>query len=161
MCSSDLSIHTQLGVDLVCGAVAAINQFKPPIIMIIMGTATVFCYITETKSFEGGLLCPGVSVSMEALSKSTAQLPDVSFAKPVALIGKTTEDCMQSGIVYGTAAMLDGIIERIQETTGKPATVVATGASAPVIVRYCHSDIIYDKNLVMDGLYQIYRKNTK
>ncbi len=153
-------IHTQLGVDLVSGAVAAINKFEPPIIMIMMGSATVFCYITEKKSFEGGLLCPGVTVSLEALSKRTAQLPDVSFAKPVSLIGKTTEDCMQSGIVYGTAAMMDGIIDRIQKLTGKPASVVVTGANAPVIVQYCNSKVVYDKNLVMDGLFQIYRKNS-
>jgi type III pantothenate kinase len=155
------SIHTQLGVDLVSGAVAAVNRYEPPIIMIVMGTATAFCYITEKKSFEGGLLFPGVTVSLEALSKRTAQLPDVSFAKPVSLIGKTTEDCMQSGIVYGTAGMLDGVIDRIRALTEKPTTVVATGPNAPVIVRYCNNDIIYDKNLVMDGLYQIYRKNAQ
>lgn len=153
------SIHTQLGVDLVSGAVAAISKFEPPIIMIVMGTATAFCYITEKKSFEGGLLFPGVTVSMEALSKRTAQLPDVSFVKPVSLIGKTTEDCMQSGIVYGTAGMIDGIIDRIQALMEKKASVVATGPNAPVIVRYCNNEIVYDKNLVMDGLYQIYRKN--
>ena len=152
-------IHTQLGVDLVSGAVAAINKFAPPIIMIVMGTATAFCYITEKKSFEGGLLFPGVTVSMEALSKRTAQLPDVSFAKPISLIGRNTEDCMQSGIVYGTAAMMDGIIDRIQALTEHTATVIVTGSNAPVIVRYCNNPIIYDKNLVMEGLYQIYQKN--
>ncbi len=154
-----MEIHNQLGADLVCGAVAAIQKFEPPIIMIVMGTATVFCYITEKKSFEGGLMFPGVTVSMEALSKRTAQLPDVSFVKEVSLIGKNTEDCMQSGIVYGTAAMMDGIIDRIQTLTDKKAAVVVTGPNAPVIVRYCNNRIVYDKNLVMDGLYQIYRKN--
>ncbi len=153
------SIHTQLGADLVAGAVAAINKFEPPIIMIVMGTATAFCYITEKKRFEGGLLFPGVTVSMEALSRRTAQLPDVSFVKPVSLIGKTTEDCMQSGIVYGTAGMVDGIIDRIRALTEKDVSLVATGPNAPVIVHYCNNEIVYDKNLVMEGLYQIYRKN--
>ena len=153
-------IHTQLGVDLVSGSVAAIEKFPPPIIMIVMGTATAFCYITEKKSFEGGLLFPGINISLEALSGRTAQLPDVSFAKPVSLIGKNTRDCMQSGIVYGTASMLDGVIDRIQALTEKKGSLVATGPNAPVIVRYCNNHIIYDKNLVMDGLYQIYRKNT-
>ena len=102
---------------------------------------------------------PGVTVSMEALSKRTAQLPDVSFVKEVSLIGKNTEDCMQSGIVYGTAAMMDGLIDRIQTLTDKKAAVVVTGPNAPVIVRYCNNHIVYDRNLVMDGLYQIYRKN--
>ncbi len=155
-----MEIHNQLGADLVSGAVAASQKFEPPIIMIVMGTATVFCYITEKKSFEGGLMFPGVTVSMEALSKRTAQLPDVSFVKEVSLIGKNTEDCMQSGIVYGTAAMMDGIIDRIQALNTKRANVVVTGPNAPVIVRYCNNEIVYDKNLVMDGLYQIYRKNS-
>lgn len=154
------SIHTQLGVDLVSAAVAAIEKFEPPIIMIVMGAATAFCYITEKKSFEGGLLFPGVTVSLEALSTRTAQLPDVSFGKPVALIGKTTEECMRSGIVYGSAGMIDGIIDRIRAQTGKNAVAVATGPNAPVIVRYCNNEIVYDKNLVMDGLYQIYRRNS-
>ncbi len=153
-------IHNQLGTDIVSGAVAAIEKYEAPIIMIDMGTATTFSFITEKKSFEGGLIYPGVKVSLEALSHRTAQLPDVSLVKPGSIVGKNTEDCMQSGIVYGTAGMIDGIIDRIQPLChGKKATVVATGGNAPVIVKYCHTPIIYDKNLVMEGLYSIYSKN--
>ena len=103
---------------------------------------------------------PGVNLSLAALSNHTAQLPDISLQHPKSLIGKNTEDCMRSGIVYGTAGMLDGIIDRICEDLGEEQpTVVATGSNAPVIVRYCRNKVIYDKYLLMEGLYQIYQKN--
>ena len=103
---------------------------------------------------------PGVNLSLAALSNQTAQLPDISLQHPKNLIGKNTEDCMRSGIVYGTAGMLDGVIDRIRaEFPGKEVTVVATGGNAPVIVKYCRNHIIYDKYLLMDGLWAIYQKN--
>ena len=106
------------------------------------------------------MLLPGVNVSLEALSHRAAQLPDISLQHPKALIGKNTEDCMRSGIVYGTAGMLDGIIDRIREQfPGREVSVVATGGNAPVIVRYCRNKIIYDKYLLMEGLWSIYQRN--
>ena len=125
-----------------------------------MGTATTIGVISQGRNYEGGLLLPGVNVSLEALSRRAAQLPDISLQHPKALIGKTTEDCMRSGIVYGTAGMLDGIIDRIcEEFPGQQVSVVATGGNAPVIVRYCRNPIVYDKFLLMDGLWTIYQKN--
>ena len=125
-----------------------------------MGTATTIGVISEGRVYEGGLLLPGVSVSLEALSRRAAQLPAISLQHPKALIAKNTEDCMRSGIVYGTAGMVDGIIERIQEQFGeRRLSVVATGGSAPVIVKYCRHPIVYDKYLLMDGLWTIYSKN--
>ena len=141
-------------------AVAALEKFSPPIITIDMGTATTIGVISEGRTYEGGLLLPGVNVSLEALSRRAAQLPDISLQHPKALIGKNTEDCMRSGIVYGTAGMLDGIIDRIREEfPGREVSVVATGGNAPVIVRYCRNKILYDKFLLMDGLWTIYQKN--
>jgi type III pantothenate kinase len=137
-----------------------LEKFKPPIITIDMGTATTIGVITEGRNYEGGMLLPGVNVSLEALSRRAAQLPDISLQHPKTIIGKNTEDCMRSGIVYGTAGMLDGIIDRIRETLGdEEPTIVATGSNAPVIVRYCRNKVIYDKYLLMEGLYQIYQKN--
>ena len=93
-----------------------------------MGTATTIGVISEGRTYEGGLLLPGVNVSLEALSRRAAQLPAISLQAPKNLIGKSTEDCMRSGIVYGTAAMLDGIIDRIRgEFPGKELHIVATG----------------------------------
>lgn len=155
-----LPIQTQMGADIVADAVAALEKFQPPIITIDMGTATTISVITEGRNYEGGLLLPGVQVSLEALSRRAAQLPDISLQHPKNLIGKTTEECMRSGIVYGTASMLDGIIDRIREQfPGQEVSVVATGGNAPVIVRYCRNKIIYDKYLLMDGLWAIYHKN--
>ena len=155
-----LSVQTQVGADIVADAVSALEKFQPPIITIDMGTATTIGVISEGRNYEGGLLLPGVNVSLEALSRRTAQLPAISLQHPKSLIGKNTEDCMRSGIVYGTAGMLDGIIDRIREQfPGREVAVVATGGNAPVIVRYCRNRIIYDKYLLMNGLWTIYQKN--
>ena len=155
-----MPIQTQMGADIVADAVSALERFQPPIITIDMGTATTIGVISEGRTYEGGLLLPGVQVSLEALSRRAAQLPDISLQHPKTLIGKTTEDCMRSGIVYGTAGMLDGIIDRIREEfPGKELSVVATGGNAPVIVRYCRNPIVYDKYLLMNGLWSIYQKN--
>ena len=155
-----MAVQTQVAADIVADAVAALEKFAPPIITIDMGTATTIGVISEGQNYEGGLLLPGVNVSLEALSRRTAQLPAISLQHPTALIGKNTEDCMRSGIVYGTAGMLDGVIDRIREEfPGKTVSVVATGGNAPVIVRYCRNRIIYDKYLLMNGLWTIYQKN--
>ena len=150
-----------LRADLVANAVAALEKYAPPIIMIDMGTATTISYISAKRSYEGGLMFPGVRLSLDALSDHTAQLPDISLQHPKSLIGKNTEDCMRSGIVYGTAGMLDGVIDRIRELLpqGETPTIVATGSNAPVIVRYCRNKVLYDKYLLMEGLWDIYQKN--
>ena len=149
-----------LGSDLVAAAVGAIAQFPTPLIVIDMGTATTIGVITENRTYEGGLLFPGVQVSLEALSQRAALLPDIALQHPKGLIGKSTEEYMRSGIVYGNAGMLDGIIDRLKaEFPGKHVTVVATGGSAPLILPYCRNEIIYDKNLLMEGLWTIYQKN--
>ena len=155
-----LTVQTQVGADIVADAVAALERFQPPIITIDMGTATTIGVISEGRTYEGGLLLPGVNVSLEALSHRAAQLPATSLQHPKTLIGKNTEDCMRSGIVYGTAGMLDGIIDRIREEFhDQDVSVVATGGNAPVIVRYCRNPIVYDKYLLMEGLWTIYQKN--
>jgi len=155
-----LPVQSQIGADIVANAVSALEQFEPPIITIDMGTATAIGVISERGTYEGGLLLPGVNVSLDALSNRAAQLPAISLEYPKSLIGKTTEDSMRSGIVYGTAGMLDGIIDRIREEYfGYEVSVVATGGNAPVIVKYTRNHIVYDKYLLMNGLWAIYQKN--
>jgi len=152
--------HNQLGADLVANAVAALVKYPAPIILIDMGTATTISYISSKRTYEGGLMFPGVYLSLNALSEHTAQLPDVSLQHPKNLIGKNTEDCMKNGIVYGTAGMLDGIIDRIRASIPEETpTIVATGTPAPVIVRHCRNQVTYDKYLLMEGLWEIYHKN--
>lgn len=152
--------HNQLGADLVANAVAALVKYPAPIILIDMGTATTISYISSKRTYEGGLMFPGVYLSLDALSEHAAQLPDVSLRHPKNLIGKNTEDCMQNGIVYGMAGMLDGIIDRIRDMLlGEKPTIVATGTPAPVIVRHCRNQVLYDKYLLMEGLWEIYQRN--
>ena len=155
-----MEIHSQVGADIVADAVSALEKYPTPIVTIDMGTATTIGVISEGRNYEGGLLLPGVNVSLDALSRRAAQLPDISLQHPKTLIGKNTEDCMRSGIVYGTASMLDGLLDRIRETCpGRELTAVATGGNAPVILRYCRNRIIYDKYLLMEGLWAIYQRN--
>ena len=145
-----LAVQSQVGADIVADAVSALEQFTAPIITIDMGTATTIGVISEGRTYEGGLLLPGVNVSLEALSRRAAQLPAISLQAPKNLIG----------IVYGTAAMLDGIIDRIRgEFPGKELHIVATGGSAPFIVKFCRNKILYDKTLLMKGLWAIYKRN--
>lgn len=128
-----LAVQSQVGADIVADAVAALESFQAPIITIDMGTATTIGVISEGRTYEGGMLLPGVNVSLEALSRRAAQLPAISLQAPKSLIGKSTEDCMRSGIVYGTASMLDGIIDRIREEFhGKEVSIVATGRQCAV-----------------------------
>ena len=152
--------QVQVGADIVADAVAALERFEPPIITIDMGTATTIGVIDAQRNYVGGMLLQWVNVYVDALSLRAAQLPAISLQHPKAVIGKNTEDCMRSGIVYGTAGMLDGIIERIRgEFGGREISVVATGGNAPVIVKYCKTPIVYDKFLLMNGLWAIYQKN--
>ena len=149
----------QLGADLAAGAVGALHEYRVPCIIIDMGTATTISVLDKNGAFLGGTIGPGVRMTMQALAEGTAALPAISMAAPKSVIGTNTVDCMQSGIVLGTAAMLDGIIERIEEELGEKATVVATGGLSKEIINYCKSDIIYNENLLLDGLRIIFEKN--
>ena len=126
-----------------------------------MGTATTISVIDKNKNYIGGCIIPGVKISLNALSGMTAQLPHISLDEPKKTIGTNTIDCMKSGIVLGSASMIDGMIERIEEDLGYKTTVVATGGIANHIIPFCKKDIIYDDDLLLKGLYAIYLKNNK
>ena len=149
-----------VGSDQIVDAVAASHEHPLPLVVIDMGTATTLCTVDKKGNYIGGVILPGLKVSLNSLSSKTAQLPYISLEVPSHVIGKNTIDCMRSGIVYGTAGMLDGVIDRIREQfSGRTLSVVATGGNAPVIVKYCRNKIVYDKYLLMDGLWAIYQKN--
>ena len=134
----------QLGSDLVAGAVAGINEYPLPLIILDMGTATTICVIDEKKNYIGGMILPGVMVSLNSLTAHAAQLQGISLEPPRQMIGKNTIDCMKSGIINGNAAVVDGMIDRIEEEIGKKATAVATGGLAKAIVPYCRRKVILD-----------------
>lgn len=149
----------QLGADLAAGAVGALHEYTMPCIIIDMGTATTLSVLDQNGAFLGGSIGPGVRMTMRALAEGTAALPAIGVTSPKSVIGKNTVDCMQSGIVLGAAAMLDGLIDRIEEELGETATVVATGGLSKEIITFCKNDIIYNENLLLEGLRLIYEKN--
>lgn len=151
----------QLGSDLVANAVSAIMQFKAPMIIVNMGTATTLSVIDEKKHYIGGMIFPGVKMSSDSLTKGTAQLPGISLEKPKKVIGSNTIECMKSGLIYGTAASIDGCISRIERELGKTVkTIVATGANAKHILPYCERKMCLNENLLLEGLRFIYEKNS-
>lgn len=149
----------QVGSDLIVNAVAGLKYYGAPIIIVDMGTATTISVVDDKKNYIGGMILPGVKVSLESLVNRTSQLPRISVEAPKKIIGKNTIDCMKSGIVMGQASCLDGMIERIWEELGYHAPVVATGGLAGCIVPYCKKEIVCDNELTLKGLDIIYRKN--
>ncbi|MBQ8764366.1 MAG: type III pantothenate kinase [Clostridia bacterium] len=149
----------QLGSDLVVDAVAGIEEYPLPQIIIDMGTATTVSVIDKKKQFLGGAILPGVAVSHDALIGRTSQLPKVAFEKPKKMIGSNTVDSIKSGILYGNAGAIEGIADRFEEELGEKCTVIATGGLAKVIVPLCKRDIIVDEDLLLKGLMLIYEKN--
>ncbi|MBE6773653.1 MAG: type III pantothenate kinase [Ruminococcaceae bacterium] len=150
---------SQLGADLVAAGVGAIKKYPLPCLVADLGTATKIIVIDEKGYFRGCTISPGVKISLDALAEKASLLPSISLEKPVKAIGENTVECMQSGIVLGTAAMLDGMISRIKAELGSSeATVVATGGYSREIVSCCETEVIHDENLLLDGLNAIYRE---
>ena len=149
----------QLGSDLVVGAVAAVALYAKPLMVIDMGTATTICVVDKDSCYRGGVIIPGVKVSMESLTRNAAQLQGISIEAPKKAIGTNTIDCMRSGVVFGNAALIDGLIDRMSlEVEGTPV-IIATGGLSPMIIPYCKHDIIINDELLLYGLEIIYNKN--
>ncbi len=149
----------QVGADLIVNAVAGLHYYGAPIILIDMGTATTISVVDAKKNYVGGMIMPGVKVSLESLVNRTSQLPKISLEAPKRIIGKNTIECMKSGIIIGQAAQMDGMVERIWEEMGAQVTVVATGGLAGCIIPHCKNKIICDNELTLKGLGIIYKKN--
>lgn len=149
----------QVGRDRVVDAVAATSLYPCPLIVIDMGTATTISVVDGDKSFIGGLILPGVMISMESLTVKASQLPQIDLEAPGKAIGRSTVTCMRSGMVYGCASTIDGLIERIEEELGTSCTVVATGGLSKVVIPHCKRQIFTDDELLLKGLMIIYYKN--
>ena len=158
-----LNIHmdqpAQVGSDRIVNAVAAIEAYEAPIIVVDLGTATTISLIDEKKNYAGGMILPGVATALEALTERTSQLPKISIEQPRKAIGKNTVDCMKSGIIYGSAACIDGMIDRIEDEIGQKASLVATGGLAGTIIPHCKKEIPIDETLLLKGLQLIYNRN--
>lgn len=158
-----LSIKTddpaQLGSDLVVDAVAGISSYPVPQIIVDMGTATTYSVIDKNRNYIGTLITTGMSISADALTSCTSQLPKIGFDAPVGVIGRNTVDSMKNGIMYSNAAAIDGICDRIEDELGEPCTVIATGGLAGIVTSFCRRRVILDDTLLLKGLMLIYNKN--
>ena len=142
----------QLGADLVVGAVAALRLCPPPLIVVDMGTATTLSVLDAAGRFRGGAIVPGLRLSMGSLSDGTNLLPRVPLEAPPTCIGTGTVSCMQSGAIYGSAAMLDGLIDRMEAELGQRVQVIATGGLAPFVTPYCRRAVRCEPELLLLGL---------
>ncbi len=156
-----MDVPSQVGSDRIVAAVAALAEYEAPLILMDMGTATTIEVVEPNNVYMGGVIFPGVKISLDALTSRAAQLPGISLEKPKQVIGKNTIDCMRSGMMYGTAAMIDGIVDRIEEELGHSSTLVATGGMAQFITPLCKRKIILEKDLLLKGLNILYKKNKR
>ena len=156
-----MDVPGQVGSDRIVVAVAALQEYKPPMIIMDLGTATTLEVVLPPKTYVGGVIFPGVKLSLDALTNRAAQLTGISLDQPKKVVGKNTADCMRSGMMYGTAAMLDGLVERMEEELGQTCTLIATGGMAQFITPLCKREVHLEKDLLLKGLLAIYKKNKK
>lgn len=149
----------RLGTDRIADAVAARALYPAPLVVFDMGTATTLSVIDREGDYIGGMIIPGLRVAVDSLSARTAQLPHINFDPPRALIGVNTEECMKSGAIYGCAAMLDGLIERVERELGQPATAVLTGGLSPFVAPFCRRQLRLRPDLLLLGLEILYEMN--
>ena len=155
----DVDEPARVGQDRLADAAAAADRYPLPCMTVDLGTATTYNVIGVGGVFLGGFIVPGVQTSLRAISAGTAQLPPIAPETPGHLIGKNTVACLNNGAMFGTAAMLDGLADRVEKELGQPLTVVATGGLAPYIMPCCRRKVHYDADLLFHGLALLYRKN--
>ena len=155
----DIDDPSQLGPDLVVGAVAVLNEYKPPVVLIDLGTATTIFVIDKDGKYLGGAIMPGIAISQQALSSKASLLPSISLEAPKSVIGKNTVDSMNSGAVFGNASMIDGMLDKIECELGSKVTAIATGGLSRFIAKHCTHEILYEEDLLLKGLWLIYKKH--
>ena len=152
----------EVGADRIVNAVAAIERYGGPCIIIDLGTAVTFCVVDDKKNYLGGLIIPGISISADALVSRTSKLPKIEIIKPEKVIGKTTVSSMQNGLYYGFSSMIDGIVTHIIREMGlgpDELKIIATGGFANLLVSDSIYDILIDRDLTLDGLRILYELN--
>ncbi len=147
---------SQLGADLAAGAIGLIGKYELPAMAVDLGSATKMYVVDAEGGYHGGMIAPGVRISLDALASRCSQLPTVSLRAPGKAVCTETVEAIQSGVMLGTASMIDGMIDRFTEEMGEMKTVVATGGLAACIIPHCRRKILLDENLILDGLRVIY-----
>jgi type III pantothenate kinase len=148
----------EVGADRVVNALAAFSRFGGPAIVVDFGTATNFDVVSDKGEFIGGVIAPGMQASAASLFSRTARLTRVEFVAPASVIGKSTVECIQSGLVYGTAGEVDAIVDRIKAELGA-ATVIATGGIAPIVIPHCRTIDHHEPWLTLEGLRLVFERN--
>lgn len=149
----------QVGADRLVTTLGAIQRYKGNLIIIDSGTATTFDVVSEDHFFEGGIIAPGINLSVKALHEAAAQLPRIEIKKPDRVVGKNTVQAMQTGIFWGYIGLIDGLVERIKQEDGRDFTVIGTGGVASLFAGASATIDHYDSQLTIDGLYEIWRLN--
>lgn len=142
----------KVGEDMLVDAVAALEKYKPPMLIFDMGTASTCSILDKDGSYIGSIIAPGVGISMNALSEKCAKLPRTGLEPPEGIIAKNTEQSIKCGVIYGNAAMLDGLADRVFEELGCEAEIIATGGISRAIIPYCRHKMNYDPDLTLRGL---------
>ena len=149
----------EVGADRLVTALGAVQKYKGNLIIIDSGTATTFDVVSEDKYFEGGIIAPGINLSVKALHEAAAQLPRIAIVKPQNVVGKNTVEAMQSGIFWGYIGLIDGLVRKIIEEDGREFTVIGTGGVASLFKGASETIEHYDSRLTIDGLLEIWRLN--
>lgn len=151
---------SELGGELLCCAVAGLQTVKPPFVVIHMDTAISMVGVNEQGQLVGGVIVPGPMLALTSLINSTAQLPQVNLRKkPTGVLATNTAECIRNGVILGNAALIDGLLAQFREALGESTSYLATGSLPVTILRTCKTDITVRENLVLEGLYAIWRKN--
>lgn len=151
----------EVGADRLVNAVAAAARFKPPLIVIDFGTATTFDVVNGDGDYCGGVIAPGINLSMDALHMASAKLPKVDVLRPAKVIGTGTVGAMQSGVYWGYIGLIEGLVARIEREFGAKMKVIATGGLAPLFADATKTIDAVDRDLTLRGLLLIHRFNTK
>lgn len=151
----------EIGADRIVNAVGAIEEYGSPLIIIDFGTATTYCYVNEQGEYAGGLIAPGIKVSMDALYSKASKLPKIEIQLPTNVVGTTTVEAMQSGVFYGYIGQVDGIVRRIKKQMNTKPTVIATGGLASLLAEESETISHVDSHLTLKGLYLIYQRNIR
>ncbi|MGB4209171.1 MAG: type III pantothenate kinase [Thermovirgaceae bacterium] len=150
---------SEVGADRLVNALAGIELYGPPLLVVDFGTAITVDAISPRGEYLGGAIAPGLVVSMEALFGKAAKLPKVSFDLPESVIGRNTRDSMQSGFLYGFAGMVDSLVERIRDELGEEAKAIATGGQADIIAPISRTITTVEPWLTLEGLRMVYERN--
>ena len=150
----------EAGADRLVDAVAAHSKYGGPLIVLDFGTATTLDVVDENGNYAGGIIAPGVNLSLDALHAAAAKLPRIAVSKPLHVIGKNTVECMQSGIYWGYISMVEGLIKRMKDEFGSDMKTVATGGLASLFAKGTDSIDYIDKDLTLSGLVEIFYKNS-